>query len=180
MVATQSYQRHDFSRRREHEACDGVLEAHRSERGESRPTLYPLGNLILQLTRASGGDDPQMDEELTGLQPCYDELPTAVINGPDMYLDTAPYTDMSGYLQAKGFRFSDNPWTIRVRATDWPRPLPFGQPLSRTRNLASRNPALRNAASRRAEPYPIRRPNTARLLSLTHSSYSVAASSTEW
>ncbi|EAS37397.3 uncharacterized protein CIMG_02751 [Coccidioides immitis RS] len=132
-----------------------------SGRQERRPTLYPLGKSILQLTCAKDGDNQQMEEELRELQPRYDKLQTAVIKGVDMYLDTAPYDDVSGDLRLHGFWFSDNMtfrvrglhgfWfsdnmTFRVRVTDWPRPFPLGKPLSR-----ARNPALQRELRKRLE-----------------------------
>ncbi|KMU77076.1 hypothetical protein CISG_06114 [Coccidioides immitis RMSCC 3703] len=79
-----------------------------SGRQERRPTLYPLGKSILQLTCAKDGDNQQMEEELRELQPRYDKLQTAVIKGVDMYLDTASYNDVSGDLRLHGFWFSDD------------------------------------------------------------------------
>ncbi|EZF34502.1 hypothetical protein H109_06553 [Trichophyton interdigitale MR816] len=105
-----------------------------SGRQGRRSTLYPLGKAILQLTSAEDGDHHQMEEELRELHPHYNELRTAVINGKNMYLDTEPYDDVSGDLRLHGFWFSENPMTFPVRVTDWPRPFPLGQPLSRARN----------------------------------------------
>lgn len=83
----------------------GTISEFNKKGREIRPTLYPIGSLLVQLRYEKGDRNPWYEFVVTQLEPAYDNLPTAVIEGMKIY-DPEPFNDPSGACRDCGFRFS--------------------------------------------------------------------------